>query len=30
MAEYNRGTMPEGIAPPEEELNHFLETLADA
>ena len=25
MAEYNRGTLPEGIAPAEEELNVFLE-----
>jgi hypothetical protein len=26
MAEYNRGAMPEGILPPEEEPNCFLET----
>ena len=25
MAEYNRGTLPEGLAPAEEELNVFLE-----
>jgi hypothetical protein len=25
MAEYNRGTLPEGIAPAEEEVNVFLE-----
>jgi hypothetical protein len=25
MAEYNRGTLPEGIAPAEEEMNVFLE-----
>ncbi|MGD0570077.1 MAG: hypothetical protein ABSA78_16870 [Candidatus Sulfotelmatobacter sp.] len=25
MAEYNRGTLPEGLAPPEEEFNVFLE-----
>jgi hypothetical protein len=29
MAEYNRGTMPEGITIPEEEPNHFLEALSD-
>ena len=28
MAEYNRGPMPEGILPPEEEPNCFLETEA--
>ena len=28
MAEYNRGTLPEGIAPAEEELNVFLEPEA--
>ena len=30
MAEYNRGTLPEGITSVEEEPNHFLEALADA
>jgi len=25
MAEYNRGSLPEGIVPPEEEANFFLE-----
>jgi hypothetical protein len=29
MAEYNRGTMPEGITAPEEESNNFLEVLSD-
>jgi hypothetical protein len=27
MVEYNRGTLPEGIAAPEEELNGFLEAI---
>jgi hypothetical protein len=30
MAEYNRGSMPEGITVPEEEPNHFLEALPEA
>jgi hypothetical protein len=25
MAEYNRGTLPQGLAAPEEEMNVFLE-----
>jgi len=29
MAEYNRGTMPQGLTAPEEEANHFLEVLSD-
>jgi hypothetical protein len=29
MAEYNRGSIPEGITTPEEEPNHFLDVLAD-
>ncbi len=29
MAEYNRGAMPEGILPPEEEANCFLDAAGD-
>lgn len=29
MAEYNRGSLPEGIAPQEDESNYFLDALAD-
>ncbi len=28
LAEYNRGVLPEGVVPAEEEQNHFLETEA--
>jgi hypothetical protein len=30
MAEYNRGGLPKGILPAEEELNYFLEAEASA
>jgi hypothetical protein len=29
MAEYNRGSLPEGLTSAEEEANHFLEAVAD-
>jgi hypothetical protein len=30
MAEYNRGSLPQGLTTSEEEANHFLDALADA
>jgi len=30
MAEYNRGGLPKGILPPEEEANYFLEAESSA
>ena len=30
MADYNRGSFPEGVTPPEEETNFYLRTEAEA
>jgi len=29
IAEYNRGTLPEGVTPPEEEANFYLQAEAE-